>query len=138
VFDIARSAQITVGKVESRETVLAPGNPMAGETTWRAEANCVWTPPGQVAPTVALKLGLIWQPPVVTDCSASPVGTCAQVTPRMFRVDDAANHALRYRINGVAGGAQLDLNGGRNGGQSTSADRRAAQLAAKLLTQLDA
>jgi hypothetical protein len=136
VFDVAKASQIKLGRVRPHATVLEPGHvAVAGERTWRVVTNCLWTRPGEVAPAIALKLGLIWQPPVIVDCSASPVGTCVQLTPRMFRVDDGANHMLRYRINGVAGGAQLDL---RNGGQSSGADRRATQLAAKLLTQLDA
>jgi hypothetical protein len=139
VLGIARVSGVGVDKVGFRSTVLAQqGGASTVERTWQVVVNCVWTPRGQIAPAAAMKIGLGWQRPVITDCSASPIGTCTQLTPRMFRVTDGDKHTT-YRINGILGGAEIYLNttGAVGRAESTAAAVLAAKVATSVLTGLD-
>lgn len=135
VFEVARASRMNVGTLHQHVSVLSAHAALTGEQTWMFVMTCFWTRPHQVPPIIALKLGVIWQPPVIVDCSASLAGSCTQLTPRLFRVDDDETQSVRYRINGVAGGAELDLYGLTDA--SPAGDRGAAKLAAKLVADID-
>lgn len=141
ILHLASALGINVANARSRSMIMSPSTVPESDDPWQvAEISCLFTRPGETLPAIGMKLGLLWRAPVPVDCTAFLIGTCTQLTPRLMRVINPDEQRFFYRVNGVLGGAQIDL---INPASSTStrptptADAAASKIAATIISEID-